>query len=97
MNDTGADLTAAVLEYIAAVNGMHTTHSSTDVHGHGGIAGQAITDHCAWQCHVLDARLNPSTMKVEGEFVSVHAEAKKRFATAEEALLLAVDTLGSSG
>jgi hypothetical protein len=95
MTGTPVEINALVLEYVSAVNELHTTHSSTDVHNHGGIAGQAITDHCAWQCHVLDARLNPRTMTVEGEFVSVHAGVKERYAAAERALLAAVGVPGT--
>lgn len=40
----------AVKEYIQAVHNIHVMHSSTDVHHNGGVAGQALTPHCAWEC-----------------------------------------------
>lgn len=70
-----------------AVNALHTHHSTTDVHETGGIAGQALTDHCAWTCKALDAHLNPVTMKIEGDMSRrFHEEVLKRYEDAENAL-----------
>lgn len=44
------DLTVAARRYIVAVEALHTLHGSTDVHNLGGLAGQAITPHCALIC-----------------------------------------------
>lgn len=43
-------LIEAVKRYKTAVEALHTVHSSTDVHEVGGIAGAAITQHCALIC-----------------------------------------------
>lgn len=79
---------AAALELKDAAEGLHVTHSTTDVHNHGGIAGQAFTRHCAWQCGVLDARLING--KVEGDLNRrLHEVALARY----EAAVAAVEAL----
>lgn len=50
-------LTEAVYAYLKAEQAMHYTASSTDVHGHGGIAGQALTPHCIHTCTVTGGRV----------------------------------------
>jgi hypothetical protein len=54
-DQTSRILTAA-RDYLIASRAIHTTHGSMDVHGHGGMAAQAITDHCAWQCNATGVR-----------------------------------------
>lgn len=52
-----AKLRAAAKRYVKAVQAIHVMHPNTDVHGHGGIAGRAITPHCAWECPVSGNRV----------------------------------------
>ncbi len=51
------DLAAAASRYIKAVEALHSVHSSGDVHGHGGIATAAITEHCAYICNATGDRV----------------------------------------
>lgn len=50
-------LSEAVRTYLTAERDMHYTASSTDVHGHGGVAGQALTPHCIHICNVTGNRV----------------------------------------
>ena len=69
----------AVKEYVAAMDALHTTHGSTNVHGGpGSIGGAAMTDHCAWTCHVVDGKLNFETRKFEGTGKPIHAAELER-------------------
>lgn len=51
-----ARILLAARDYLIATRAIHETHGSTDVHGHGGMSGSAITDHCAWQCGATGVR-----------------------------------------
>lgn len=52
-----AALKAAAIRYVKAVQAIHVVHPNTDVHNHGGVAGQAITPHCAWECPISGGRV----------------------------------------
>jgi len=54
--DPGTALRLAAERYLLATRAIHETHASTDVHGHGGMAGAAMTDHCAWECGATGIR-----------------------------------------
>lgn len=49
-------VTEAARDYLLASRAIHEVHGSTDVHGHGGFSGQAITNHCAWECGATGVR-----------------------------------------
>lgn len=85
-NPEEATLIELATEYKLASEALHTMHSTTDVHGHGGIAGQAFTNHCAWQCNVLQAKFNPETGEVTGSMESIHKEQQTRYYAAKFAL-----------
>lgn len=55
------ELDTIARRYLKAVDALHTIHSSTDVHGQGGMAGQAITEHCALICNAVGGRFDPAT------------------------------------
>ncbi len=79
------ELRAAALRYKLAVEALHSIHSTTDVHGRGGIAGQAFTPHCAYICGDTGNRVvvneDRSLQVVEG--VAPHEEVLREY---EEAL-----------
>lgn len=78
------ELKAAALEYAQAVEGLHYNSSNTDVHNRGGIAGQAITPHCAWQCGDTGNRLvtRPDGSVFLQEGVGPHAATLDRYSVA---------------
>lgn len=78
-------LKEAAKRYMKAIESLHTIHSSTDVHNNGGIAGQAITEHCALICHATGDRFDGSTMTVI-EGAPPHEKELKEYIEAKEAL-----------
>jgi len=85
MDDT--EIAKAAREYRDAVQALHTTHGSTDVHGDGGFAGQAMTDHCAWTCHAFDARLDTASGKIVGDMNRrLHEDVLSRYEAADAKL-----------
>lgn len=87
MDYSEIELAKAAREYQEAVAALHTTHSSTDVHGHGGVAGWAITQHCAVTCGALDARFDPSTGRVVGDMSRrFHEDVLARYEAADARL-----------
>lgn len=56
-HDQWWQLKCATERYLAATDALHVVHPSTDVHGRGGLAGAAMTPHCAWQCNVVGAHV----------------------------------------
>lgn len=87
-------LVTIAARYKAAVEALHTRHSSTDVHDTGGIAGAAIAEHCALICKVTGDRLDMETKEIvkgsppHEEALLEYYEAKRLL---EEALLSSVD------
>lgn len=74
------DLAVAAHEYIAATEALHVIHPSTAVHaapGSGGIAGAAMTPHCAWQCNVVE-RVEDATVPLGVRSQSLHASERLR-------------------
>jgi len=47
---SSATVAGAARDYLLAVRAIHVVEGSTDVHHHGGMAGAALTPHCAWEC-----------------------------------------------
>lgn len=47
--------TSVLSELVAAIEGLHTTHATTDVHGTSHVAGRAFTQHCGWTCNIVGA------------------------------------------
>lgn len=58
------DIYEAAANYKAAIEALHTRHASTDVHNHGGVAGAAITEHCALLWIITGDRCDPKTNSV---------------------------------
>ena len=46
----------AARDYLITSRAIHVVEGSTDVHHHGGMAGQALTPHCAWECGATGVR-----------------------------------------
>lgn len=81
-----AALAQAAKEFRDASQAMHVVHGSTDVHGHGGIAGAAMTPHCAWQCNVL--------VETADGYQSCHTTSRARLASADAVLLAQLAEVG---
>jgi len=66
--DFDLELAIAARRFMEAVDALHTVHSTTDVHNLGGVAGQAITEHCALICRDTGDRFDSATLSViQGE------------------------------
>jgi hypothetical protein len=59
--DSIMELETIAQRYMNAVDALHTVHSSTDVHGSGPIAGQAITPHCGLICNATGGYFDAET------------------------------------
>ena len=54
----GKKIAKLARELLEATKAIHETHPTTEVHGNRyGIAGRAITPHCAWECNVVGAHV----------------------------------------
>lgn len=83
----------AAQEFLAATDSLHVVHPTTDVHGHGGVAGRAVTPHCAWECRAVDSRLTQvpgGGYQVIGTGRLVHEAAILRLTEARFALEVAI-------
>lgn len=81
------ELLAATIEYKEAAEALHTSHSTTDVHGKGGVAGQGFTDHCAWACHALNGKIvNGRVVSLTNPLEPIHKKALDRYEAAKAAL-----------
>jgi hypothetical protein len=82
----------AARNYLLATRAIHETHGSTDVHGHGGFSGQALTNHCAWECGATGVRYvtgdDGMLYRIEG--TPPHLATLSEWHAAEAALIVAL-------